>query len=144
MGLALDFLLRVYLRTPALGKGPTSAGLRRLMSRVLYLNRVWKINAWVWDCDIKYFSFRFIILTWTISRDRRQEILTSKHVWIKRPYSCHCKLCLDILLFECIWQLLTHYEWDVVDYPSFSRTASGPRVRGAVYKFPIMSTNWPV
>jgi len=37
--------------------------------------------------------------------------------------------------------LLTHYEWDVVDYPSFRRTASGPRGRGAAYKFPVRSIN---
>jgi hypothetical protein len=112
--------------------------------RVLYLNQVWKINAWIWDWDFKYFSFRFIILTRTISHDRRQEILTNKYIWIKRPYFCLWNPCLDILLCECIWQLLIHYEWHVADFSSFSRTASGPRVRGAVYKFPIGSINWPV
>ena len=52
---------------------------------------------------------------WTIRRSRRQEILISKYVWIKRPYHSHCKPSLDILRCECMWQWLTHYECDVVD-----------------------------
>jgi hypothetical protein len=71
------------------------------------------VNAWVGGWDFENCTFLFIILTSTIRPSRWQEIRISNHVWIKRPYHSHWKPSLDILRCECIWQWLTHYEWDV-------------------------------
>jgi hypothetical protein len=45
---------------------------------------------------------------------------------------------------ECIWQWLTHYEWDVVDYHSLSRFTTDTCLGGTVHKLLKRSINWAV
>lgn len=66
---------------------------------------------------------------------KKHAVLISKHVSVKRPYSCHQKFRLEVLWCECIWQGLAHCAWTVVDCHNSFQTTAQPHRGRAVTNF---------